>query len=90
MCLVGCDHVVPVDAALMTPEGVAGYERTEAYEWAKRKGNPNAAIPSLQPFKLMYAMLLADMGLDETRPAVRGEYSSVLRTRRSERRLFNR
>jgi hypothetical protein len=63
MCLVGCDHVVPVDAALMTPEGVAGYERTEAYEWAKRKGNPNAAIPSLQPFKLMYAMLLADMGL---------------------------
>ena len=64
MCLVGCDHVVPMDAALMTPEGVAGYERTEAYEWAKRRGNPNAAIPSLQPFKLMYAMLLADMGLE--------------------------
>lgn len=64
MCLVGCDHVVPADAALITPEGVAGYERTEAYEWAKRRGNPNAAIPSLQPFKLMYAMLLADMGFE--------------------------
>jgi hypothetical protein len=61
--LVGCDHLVPMDAALMTLEGVSSYERTEAYEWAKRRGNPNAAIPSLQPFKLMYAMLLADMGL---------------------------
>jgi hypothetical protein len=60
--LVGCDHLVPMDAALMTLEGVSSYERTEAYEWAKRRGNPNAAIPSLQPFKLMYAMLLADMG----------------------------
>lgn len=63
--LVGCDHLVPMDAALMTLEGVSSYERTEAYEWAKRRGNPNAAIPSLQPFKLMYAMLLADIGFEK-------------------------
>eukprot|EP00957_Ditylum_brightwellii_P079991 6083196-Ditylum_brightwellii.AAC.1 len=49
-------------AALMTREGVDSYLRTEALEWAKRRGNPEAAIPSLQPFKLTYAKLLADYG----------------------------
>ena len=62
--LVGCDHFVPMDAAMMTSEGISSYERTEAIEWAKRRGNPNAAIPSLQPFKLLYAMLLTDMGFE--------------------------
>jgi len=46
----------------MTVEAVQAYERTEAFEWAKRRGNPNAAIPAVQPFKLKFAMLLADFG----------------------------
>ena len=62
LSLVGCDCSLPGNTWLMTHEAVQGYERTEAFEWAKRRGNPNAAIPALQPFKLKYAMLLADFG----------------------------
>jgi hypothetical protein len=62
LTLVGCDCSLPGNTALMTVEAVQGYERTEAFEWAKRRGNPNAAIPAVQPFKLKYAMLLADFG----------------------------
>ena len=62
MSLVGCDHLVPMDAAMMTPEGIAGFELSEAYEWAKQQGNQSAAIQSLQPLKLIYALRLADSG----------------------------
>jgi hypothetical protein len=65
MSLVGCDHFVPLDASLMTSEGVSGFQRTEAYEWTKRQGNQKAVIPSLQPLKLIYAMRLADSGFTE-------------------------
>jgi Sec23-binding domain of Sec16 len=60
--LLGCDHLLPENVSLMTEEGLEAYERTEAYEWAKRKGNPNAMIKTLQPYKLQYAMILADFG----------------------------
>lgn len=60
--LLGCDHLLPENVSLMTQEGLEAYERTEAYEWAKRKGNPNALIKTLQPYKLQYAMILADFG----------------------------
>ena len=63
MSLVGCDHAVPQDIGLQSRQGIESYERTEAFEWAKRRGNPHAAIPALQPFKLSYAKLLADYGL---------------------------
>lgn len=63
LSLVGCDHVIPEHIGLLTREGVESYERTEAFEWAKRRGNPNAAIPTLQQFKLSYAKRLADHGL---------------------------
>lgn len=63
LSLVGCDHVIPEHIGLLTREGVESYERTEAFEWAKRRGNPNAAIPALQQFKLAYAKRLADHGL---------------------------
>lgn len=63
LSLVGCDHVIPEHIGLLTREGVESYERTEAFEWAKRRGNPNAAIPALQQFKLSYAKRLADHGL---------------------------
>mmetsp|Transcript_36586 Transcript_36586/g.41744 ORF Transcript_36586/g.41744 Transcript_36586/m.41744 type:complete len:1104 (-) Transcript_36586:145-3456(-) len=65
MTLIGCDHLVPMDVAMMTEEGVAAFVRSEAYEWAKRKGNPDAVIRSLQAFKLAYAMNLADLGFKE-------------------------
>jgi len=65
-CLLGSDHIVPINTALMTRESIESYERTEAFEWAKRRGNPNAAIPPLQHFKLAYAKLLADFGLVES------------------------
>lgn len=66
MAIVGCDHLVPMDVALMTSEGIDAYERSEAYEWAKRLGNRSAAIQSLQPFKLIYASLLCDLGFKNT------------------------
>lgn len=64
MTLLGCDFK-PWDLVLATVDSIEGFERTEAYEWAKRRGNPNATIPSLQPFKVMYAMLLADFGFEQ-------------------------
>ena len=66
LVLVGCDHKIKEHVALMTKEAWEAYLRTEALEWAKRKGNPNAVISTLQPFKLRYAILLADFGFEET------------------------
>jgi len=65
MTAIGCDHLVPMDVAMTTEEGVAAFGRSEAYEWAKRKGNSDAVIQSLQAFKLAYAMILADLGFRE-------------------------
>ena len=67
--VVGCDHLVPLDAALMTDEGIAAFSRSEAYEWAKRRGNPEATIKSIQGFKLAYAMILADLGYGDAAEA---------------------
>jgi hypothetical protein len=64
LTLLGC-NLVPADVTLNTAGSIEAYTYTEAYEWAKRCGNPNAAIQSLQPFKLRYAMLLADLGYEE-------------------------
>lgn len=58
-------HVAPCDVTLGSQHVLASFERTEAYEWAKRRGNPSASILSLQPFKLMYAMRLVDYGLED-------------------------
>jgi len=65
LTLVGCD-LSTRDLTLMTEEAIAACERTEAYEWAKRLGNPNATIKCLQAFKLMYAILLADYGFEDS------------------------
>jgi hypothetical protein len=65
LALVGCDHRVKMHVALVTKESWEAYMRTEALEWAKRKGNPNAAITTLQPFKFRYAVLLADFGFEQ-------------------------
>ncbi len=37
-------------------------QRTEVFEFGKRAGNSQSNLPTFQPFKLMYAMHLADMG----------------------------
>jgi len=63
--LLGCDHMVRENIGLLTTDGIQAYERTEAFEWAKRRGNSNAVIKSLYPFKLMHAMLLADLGMED-------------------------
>lgn len=65
LALLGCDHRNPLNQMLMTPESIQSFERTEAFEWARRRGNRKTHIPSLQPFKLRYAELLADFGYEE-------------------------
>ncbi len=66
LVLLGCDHRLAMHQALVTNESIEAYKRTEALEWAKRKGNPNAVISALQTFKLKYATILADYGLEST------------------------
>ena len=66
LVLIGCDHRISRNLELLTKEGIEAYFRTEALEWAKRKGNPLAVITAFQPFKLKYAMILADHGFKES------------------------
>jgi hypothetical protein len=61
--LLGCDHSDVASATLSSQEALAAYERTEAFEWAKRLGNKNASLVDFQPYKLIYAMLLMDCGM---------------------------
>ena len=45
LVLVGADHTIPANASLRTMEAMSAFQRTEAFEWAKRTGNPQACIP---------------------------------------------
>ena len=63
IALLGCDNIPRESVALLSSESVAAFDRTEAYEWAKRRGNRNATIQSFLPHKLIYAMHLTDIGL---------------------------
>ncbi len=65
LALLGCDHRNPMNQMLMTPVSIQSFERTEAFEWARRRGNRKTHIPSLQLFKLRYAELLADFGYEK-------------------------
>ena len=62
LLLLGCDHNVPLNSELMTPESIESFLCTEAFEWARRRGNKRTCLQSLQTFKLRYAELLADFG----------------------------
>ena len=62
VALLGCNHSDSQNRTLFTQEALVAFERTEAYEWAKRLGNQYAYFATFQPFKLIYAMLLADEG----------------------------
>ena len=64
MTLLGCS-LSEMDLLLMSDVAVESFARTEAYEWAKRRGNRTATIQCLQALKLQYAMLLCDVGLVE-------------------------
>lgn len=64
LTLIGCD-LGPEDLTLSTEESVLGFEYTEAMEWIRRRHDPNAVIETLQSFKLLYAMRLAEVGLEE-------------------------
>jgi hypothetical protein len=66
LVLIGCDHRITRNLELLTKEGIEAYFRTEALEWAKRKGNPLAVITAFQPYKLKYAIILADHGFEES------------------------
>jgi hypothetical protein len=65
LTLLGCE-VSPVDMTLGTDASIKAFARTEAYEWAKRRGNASALIQCIQPLKLAYAMQLADFGFVES------------------------
>lgn len=65
MALLGSDHRETANMTLMATAAIEAFNRTEAYEWAKRRGNKNAAIKSLQPFKVIFATLLTEYGLED-------------------------
>jgi hypothetical protein len=49
----------------MLGESFESFKLTEAWEWAKRKGNSKAVISMLQPFKLKCAEILVDFGFEK-------------------------
>ena len=59
--LVGC-NVAPADVMLQTDASLKAFHRTEAYEWAKRRGNANATLKTLVAFKVLYAFRLVEYG----------------------------
>jgi hypothetical protein len=59
--LAGCSMEY-YDIALKTEASLKAFFRTEGYEWAKQRANHKAVIKSLQPYKLIYCHLLADLG----------------------------
>jgi hypothetical protein len=63
LCLLGSNHTLLTERTLLSPEAIESFERTEAYEWAKRQGNKNATLTSFQPFKMIFACHLVDAGL---------------------------
>lgn len=66
VALLGCDHVDTSVVSLTTNAAVDSFYRTEAYEWAKRRGNKNATIKSFQPFKVIFATSLVDFGFEDS------------------------
>ncbi|KAI5065238.1 hypothetical protein GOP47_0019933 [Adiantum capillus-veneris] len=58
LCLVGADHF-KFQRTFATPQAI---QRTELYEYAKTLGNPQYVLFPFQPFKLLYAHMLAEAG----------------------------
>lgn len=58
LCLIGADHL-KYPRTYTSPEAI---QRTELYEYAKTLGNPQYILLSFQPYKLIYANMLAEIG----------------------------
>ncbi|KAL0409369.1 UNVERIFIED_CONTAM: protein transport protein SEC16A [Sesamum radiatum] len=58
MCLVGADHW-KYPRTYASPEAI---QRTEIYEYSKTLGNSQFVLLSFQPYKLIYAYMLAEVG----------------------------
>ncbi|MCD7467026.1 hypothetical protein HAX54_004198 [Datura stramonium] len=58
LCLVGADHW-KFPRTYANPEAI---QRTEIYEYSKVLGNSQFILPPFQPYKLVYAHMLAEVG----------------------------
>uniref|UniRef100_M1AXM2 Protein transport protein sec16 n=1 Tax=Solanum tuberosum TaxID=4113 RepID=M1AXM2_SOLTU len=58
LCLVGADHLKS-PRTYASPEAI---QRTEIYEYSKVLGNSQFILPPFQPYKLVYAHMLAEVG----------------------------
>nr|XP_016439252.1 PREDICTED: protein transport protein SEC16A homolog [Nicotiana tabacum] len=58
LCLVGADHW-KFPRTYASPEAI---QRTEIYEYSKVLGNSQFILPPFQPYKLLYAHMLAEVG----------------------------
>ncbi|GBG61429.1 hypothetical protein CBR_g21774 [Chara braunii] len=58
VCLIGADHWKGT-RSFVTPEAI---QRTEIYEYAKVLGNPQCVLLPFQPYKIVYAAMLAEAG----------------------------
>ncbi|KAG1359318.1 Protein transport protein sec16 [Cocos nucifera] len=58
LCLIGADHW-KCPRTYASPEAI---QRTELYEYSKVLGNSQFILLHFQPYKLIYAYMLADMG----------------------------
>ncbi|XP_068661776.1 protein transport protein SEC16A homolog [Aristolochia californica] len=58
LCLVGADHL-KYQRTYVTPEAI---QRTELFEYSKVLGNSQYILLPFQPYKLIYAYMLAEVG----------------------------
>ncbi|KAG8374729.1 hypothetical protein BUALT_Bualt10G0026200 [Buddleja alternifolia] len=58
LCLVGADHL-KFPRTYASPEAI---QRTEIYEYSKTLGNSQFVLLPFQPYKLVYAHMLAEVG----------------------------
>ncbi|CAI9772476.1 unnamed protein product [Fraxinus pennsylvanica] len=58
LCLVGADHL-KFPRTYASPEAI---QRTEIYEYSKMLGNSQFTLLPFQPYKLVYAHMLAEVG----------------------------
>ncbi|CAN6242694.1 unnamed protein product [Urochloa humidicola] len=58
LCLIGADHL-KCPRTFASPEAI---QRTEVYEYAKVLGNSQYILLPFQPYKLVYAYMLAEVG----------------------------
>ncbi|XP_041990927.1 protein transport protein SEC16B homolog [Salvia splendens] len=58
LCLIGANHL-KMPRTYASPEAI---QRTEIYEYSKTLGNSQSVLLSFQPYKYVYALMLAEVG----------------------------